>query len=379
MPQGDSGRPGRRKVLKAISGTAAVPLVTRTVTGTTDNETVKIITARGGPNDEPIERKTVPAVWRNHELAMRQVNAQIARRYGHLPNVVSVARGPSTRSHNGFRFTQQIIRVQAGTSSSVRPRLPSTLDVADVSVPSSVVVRDVRIEEVSDRPTLTASPCTGKESPDPYPGGLFLGRAQAADFGTAGYRVYDNSTEYVLTANHVLTDDCKVANSRGEKYNDIDLGAVADGHAVHDWALVPPRSFQSIKNAIWTESGEWPITGYKTRSGLEALIGEDVVLKKQGVMTGYLDATLESIDDCSSTTCVRMDCEGFRVNSYAAKGDSGGPVWEFASGGDALIVGHGVFGRNSLGTGTCSSTEVFDKAIGWPAYKIVNNNPYHIG
>lgn len=69
---------------------------------------------------------------------------------------------------------------------------------------------------------------------------------------------------------------------------------------------------------------------------------------------------------------------GVRTETPVADGDSGGPVFteEF---GQAYICNNMSAGRSMTSKTACDGDNIYKYVVGWPAYKIVNNNSYNIG
>lgn len=390
----------RRKVMKSLGagGITMVPGATASVAGNVGRQ-VRIVTARGGPKDEPIETRKVPVKWVQHNKSLRSLNKAVAEQFGHLDHVQSVYLGGSSQSTDGLVFQEQVIEATPDATQEEVESLPGTLSEAGVKVPSDVTIENIRVEQAGSVPTLTGCEDAGTLTKDPYPGGLYIKPVNNDGRGTAGFRVYhDDGTEYVLTSNHVVAQtgdgSCDVSSDSVKAYEHQDdlIGPVTDGHALHDWALVDAANYTNIddshdvtdiSNEIWHNGGDTvTIGGYWTMSGLGTIMDVNGAAKKQGVSTGYTEGTLrgKNVWNADQNGCYRSDFNGVKVEAEAVEGDSGGPLWS-ESNAEAKIIGFTVLkGGSTLYTESCSGNEVQEYALGYSAGPIISNNSeYHIG
>lgn len=370
----------RRQFLQTSGVSAVATFASRPTLGKVDRKT-RIVTARGGVNHEVRQTTKVPKIWRSHELEMRNITKSLAELYLDNKFVISVGRVASDTQIGGFTATQPEITVANSTTQSETDTIPESL--SDIGIDSqNTLVDQIKIRTDSG----DGSPvCEGFTTVDPYPGGIAIySDGDEWGGGTSGYRMYDDYDTYILTANHVLTSDCDLSTNYAEAYDGSIIGPVVDGHKYHDWALVRADSIDisSIAGYIWYDGGNraW-IDGYKTQSGLETLVGESSAVRKQGKTTGYQYGTVVGMNNWYTADCFSMDGDGVGVEVDTAKGDSGGPIWEYDSANDvAYVITQASYGVNKSGTVSCHSThDLYKKCHGYAAYKIVNSNPYYIG
>lgn len=211
----------------------------------------RIVTARGGANNDPRETQKVPKKWLKHENQMEGVVHELGPKLIEEEVVVSVCLAPSEKMIDGLHYQQLSISIEEGASSAVISQLPDTLEEAGISPPEGVVVSDIEKELVQPETELQ---CSGNRTEWPFPGGLFIeGDTGYEDDqgGTSGFRVHANDNEYLYTANHVASGFYFHSDCFFDKGNEVyasdgtQIGKVADGHKTHDWAVVGGKD---IKN-----------------------------------------------------------------------------------------------------------------------------------
>lgn len=365
---------GRRSILRVGASAVAAPTIGGVVTGAEETE---IVTARSGPAS-PEETATVPVKWHNHNQSIWEVHNEIGAGMAELPFVSDVFLGRAEQTIGGLGYIQYVIEVLESATEEQRDQLPDDLEETGADIPDDLVVSSIRIEETSGE--VEALTCSGQFSTDPYHGGLML---NGQGVGTSGYRMTDGSNEYMLTANHVVASGCNLDTGfTPETITGDDIGPVQDGHKIHDWALFgvdQSSGITDISNKIWYDGNYiTSVDGYKTQSGLNQMIGQNGQVWKQGQVTGFHKGVLRGIGSWARgpNDCIRMDGAGVRAEVESGAGDSGGPLWDQDSGG-AYVISQISIGVEDTNNYICN-TELDKYAVGWPTYKIVNNNPYYI-
>lgn len=376
----------RRSFMKGI-GAGTVGLLTSGVSivaGSTDGN-VRIVTARGGPKNEVRDTQKVPSKWLANEQAIDTVHRKLRKKLLANDSVQAVYLGVSDRTDGGVYYSEPVISVKYDASQAEFDRLPDSLAEAGVDRPKQAVVSGIQ-KERSRQPRH--GNCTGTAHPYSFDGGLYV--SPGSGYGTGGFRMYNDGKEYLLTARHVAVDGCTIDTSAKlyDKNNEL-IGTVADGHKNHDWVVVKCDSSRNLSNDIWYDGGKnIAVSGHKTNNGLKALKGQTDAVQSQGVTTGYTTGTVTGQNFTGSNTdaphyCTRFIDNGVRVRTDSSKGDSGGPTWEPQDDGTAHVVTFLslLYGNTTGTTSDCGggTNDVWSARVGWPIWRIVNNNPYNVG
>jgi hypothetical protein len=285
----------------------------------------------------------------------------------------------------GVYYCQPEISVRPDATAEEIATLPESLKESQVRVPNDLVVSDIAIRRMNGEFTLADVDCYDEVTDSPFPGGLKIKTSTSSSYqmGTSGFMVFDDTSEYLYTANHVLMDDCDccIASSHAYDDNDNDLGYVSDGHKNHDWCVVE-RSDGGYGNTIQYEENEIELHGWVTENGIDSLQGDTDAIRQQGVISGYQTGTVKG-DQASfyDFDCVAMSGTAVKLGfpDYAREGDSGGPYWWPNSDGNWAITVHTGFEE---GDGTYSgcghSGEKGNPAYGYPVWRTFNNTNYGI-
>ncbi|WP_435145200.1 hypothetical protein [Halobaculum sp. P14] len=384
-------RVNRRTVLQGV-GSAVGATSLSNVVGAAERKR-RIVTGRGGLKQEPVEKKKVPVHWHEHEKALRQVYDQLFGAFQHIRNtsefgdhLIAMYQGGSSRSIGGYTATQPVVEIAKEAPSGLEERLPSVLKDVGVSTSNDLLLDEIRYERINQNQTLL---CGGAETTiEPYPGGIVIWeKNQSTHQGTSGYRMHDGSQEYMLTANHVFVDSCttKATGEVAAAANNATIGTFEDAHALHDWCLVPANSqgVTDIANEIYWDGYSYTLTGYKTRDGIASMVGKTGEAYKSGDGTGYRTGTIRGYNEGGFTGCPRFDTDGVKTEVDVAPGDSGGPIFDLTGcrygSCEALAINNMSIAKGSYNGTACDGDSTQPKTVGWPAYKIVNNNSYTVG
>lgn len=379
-------RGNRRRFIKGIgAGTAGLLAGGAFATTGTAQRNTRIVTARGGPKDEVRDTQKVPEKWLAHERAMEAVHAKLSNKFLKKDSVQAVYLGVSNRTDGGVYYSEPVLSVKHDATQAEFDQLPDSLAEAEFSQPKGAVVSTIQKEH--SRPPRHAA-CTGTVHPYSFDGGLYVSPG-GGSYGTGGFRMYNDGEEYLLTARHVAVDSCSVDTSAKlyDHNNDL-IGSVADGHKNHDWVLVKADSSRDLSNDIWYDGGKnIAVSGYKTNDGVKALKGQTNAVRSQGATTGYTYGTVGGQNFTGSNLdephyCTRFVDNGVRIETSSSQGDSGGPTWEPQDDGTAHVVTFLslLYGNTTGSTNSCGGTnDIWSDRIGWAIWRIVNNNPYHVG
>jgi len=355
------------------------------------SRSTRIVTDRAGLQNEAVQTRRVPKKWLNHERAVRRINKKVGRTVQNKEFVKSIYIGGASKSTDGLLYAQLVIEVNEKATESQVDALPRSIEEAGVSAPADMEFTDIRIERTEGEYKKACA--NGNFANDPYPGGIYIESPNTVGRGTSGYRMTDGSQEYIISAAHNFAS-CEIDTSvkarahHGGDGTYPEIGTVADGHKVHDWALIEPSStdIDDIEKKIWhgegnneSDGAKTTVGAYKTKDGLSAIKGQTVW--KQGTTTGYEGGTFKGYSsNANNLGCIRMDWGGARAAINTAKGDSGGPMWDYVmkDGSEVASVITQIALRTGSVIASCNGTDVYEYGVGWPTFRIVNNTGYRI-
>lgn len=349
----------------------------------------RVVTARGGPNNEPRENKRVPVRWRRNEIAVENAVEKLAKEVMQYDFVQSVGSRISSRYIGSQIISTASITVDESATESEVNQLPGNLN--DIGVNSKdIIIPDIQLHRESGRGELLA--CDGAKTDSNFHAGWAVQGPEGSN-GTAGYPLYDGDDEYILTANHVTKSGggtCNVGIEANDAYEDY-IGDVKIAQQDHDWAAVlisGKKTVESINNSLYYDGGRYaPVAGYKNDDGVRALKGVTGAAKAQGFTTGFTEGTVVENDTWfvgGENGCYAGDGQDIKVKNegsqYVAEGDSGGPIFDYnASTGEALAITMTAVGQSDQGTVSCGGAKAYSKVHGYSVEAIINNNPFNIG
>lgn len=108
-------------------------------------------------------------------------------------------------------------------------------------------------------------------------------------------------------------------------------------------------------------------------------------IRAQGCVTGYTYGTVVENNTFfigGSNGCYAGDGNDIKTkgtsDKWVAKGDSGGPIFDFVNG-EVRAITHASVAQNKTGTHPCGYVNQYSKCHGYSFEAIVNNNPFEIG
>lgn len=331
----------RRKTLRNVgAGAIAGHLglrgtATARTTGTRGGDTVTIPTVER--RGEVLLREEVPRSWYEHTKQVRQVNSEIAAEFLDAPGVEGVA---SARSEERFDGKNGLL-----VEVEVDP------DVYDGFLPDSRDGIPIRTTEAGETEFHN---CCHHSDYSSVPGGASV-HTPAGASGSAGFCVDSGGTRLLLTANH-LWGSCE-----------DNFGAILDQHVSEfgevngfdrdaDYALVLPTGSDGIGEDVYVNGIRYPISGYKTESGIASLICDETTCYQSGATTCTTSGQIKAKRVNKKKDCVDFEGHGFKTNIDTAQGDSGGPyveLVEFSGSQYAAIIGHHSFAEKQSSEVCC--------------------------
>lgn len=375
----------RRSVLKKSGiGAFGFGTLTKKLGLSTFDRSTRIVTTRAGLKSEAVSTKKVPMKWLEHQRTVRKVTDRLRQVWEDVPFVGSVAYVPSNRMDEGVYYGQPEISVRPEATDEQIATLPESLEDSQLQVPSKLKVSDIAVRRMNGEFTLGDVDCYDEVTDSPFPGGLKIKNDNDGSYsmGTAGFMVFDDTAEYLYTANHVMKKcDCCVPSTNAYDENDNYLGSVVDGHKNHDWCVIE-RSGGGYGNTIQYEENEIELHGWVTENGIDNLQGNTNAIRQQGVISGYQTGTLKG-DQASfgNGNCASMVGNAVKLGfpDYAREGDSGGPYWWPNSDGNFAITVHAGFEEfDGTYSGCGHSGEKGNPAYGYPVWRVFNNTNYAI-
>ena len=320
---------GRRSALKR-GGQSLVALAS--VSGhlgfSPRGRSTRIVAARGGLSARPRVTRTVPSKWYDHQRALRRVLERLRTRFENDANVRGLSYVPSERTAEGFPYCRPEITVYPTADQSRIAELPQSLKEVGVHVPAAIVNTDISIRRANGAFVYNGFDCEQHLTRYPTSGGLYFQNSHGY-FGTTGFRVYDQTDEYMYTANHVVASGncrCCVPNDSVFDATGVLIGTVDDGSKLTDWITLRGK----WDKRIWRGNRMIDVDGWVTRDGLDSLLGETSAIRQRGVISGFQTGTLTAIGAVNnSPSCTEIYGPSVRLNfpGYVRDGDSGGPIW----------------------------------------------------
>lgn len=370
----------RRDVLK--SGAAVGGLGGLLTVSGSGADRVRVVTARGGRNNEVRDTERVPKRWKAHTNAIQNKIEIVAPTILARSFVNSVSLTTTDLSEKGYTYSKIAITVDEGTRQELKNELPS--DLSDLGQSDTKIqLQDFEIREGSRDVTSLCE--TGVDDKTHECGWrVWSGNNQ---FGTAGYPMEDSAGKYLLTANHVFADVCNGTPKYDcENDNHDRIGDYDSNNVDHDWVAMKVEQdgeVENITNYIWYDGGASDafVDGYKNETGIAAMLDDVDRAKSQGSTTGYTEGTVTDHKTYKITPCYSMDGYGVKTKIRVGEGDSGGPIFDLRNGNAYAVTFNSFTTSSSVGTKQCAgySNKLFDYNHGFGVYPIPNNTSYSIG
>lgn len=366
----------RRSVLKQSSvGAASLGLV-GVAPSVTRRERVAI--ARGGLDNEVRSTETVPRAWLRHEDALEPVQSRLSallRRQKSFVNGVRVTAGD--KSVGDTSYSKLEVQVDHDATAAQIASLPDSIGESPVSGSAAIKLTEIGVKR--DPEQLVAGGCPSNQKYDSsFPGGYWI--EQGSTVGTSGYEVYDQDKdrELMLTANHVVANDCSLGS--GNTVTDHDGTTIGsgtnEGNYGTDWICLKSDSDNDWGQQIYSSGSKTSHDGYVTKNGAKVIDSKGYIVENFGSFTGYDSGTIAGRTESGSTGCVNLIDQAVVVNCQMGDGDSGGPIW-FDNSDGTFVIGHNSLYKDN-GSKSCQglSGDYGPKSWTFPFFRIQSNNAH---
>lgn len=253
-----------------------------------------------------------------------------------------------------------VVEFQQGTR---RPSLPDHVEGIPV--------------EVREAPNVSLTTCDHRQNSDSVEGGYAFGADNGGvSNGTAGWRVYYNSTRYVLTAAHLF--GCSISSGEDALQWTQDFGETTNHFdSALDYALVEKTNSDVVLGNQAVHDGDsYQMVGHA--ENYEVLMEDNETTYKTGITTGSTTGSISSIDDSRGAGCISIGSDdALTYTNGQAEGDSGAAAFildeNYWGTERAIITGLCTLGVGpQIGTITCNGVdnEHFPRAGGASAEAI---------